>query len=82
VLFRSVPAGTTFKLDFGDGILATISPPASPVTPECHCLEAYHAWTNYANLATVTFPAAGTYLMTFTLTAQQFNPLYFTFTKQ
>jgi hypothetical protein len=77
-----VPAGTTFTLDFGNNIKATISPPASPVTPECRCIEAYHAWTNYKDLGTVTFPAAGTYLMTFTVTAQQFNPLYFTFTKQ
>jgi hypothetical protein len=28
----------------------------------------------------VTFPAPGTYVMTFTLVAEQFNPSFFTFT--
>jgi hypothetical protein len=34
-----------------------------------------------SNVGMVMFPAVGTYLMTFTLNASQFNPLYFTFTK-
>ena len=32
-------------------------------------------------MGTVTFTAPGTYLMKFTLLTQQFNPLYFTFSK-
>jgi len=55
--------------------------PASPVTQACKCLEAYHAWNNSMNIGAVTFPAAGTYLMTVTLNAGTYNPLYFTFTK-
>jgi hypothetical protein len=53
----------------------------SPVTAACMCIEAYHAWTPFANIGQVTFPAPGVYVMTFTLTKLQFNPLYFTFTK-
>ena len=34
-----------------------------------------------SNIGTVTFASAGTYVMKFTLTVSQFNPLYFTFTK-
>jgi hypothetical protein len=77
-----VPPGTKITLDFGNGVTSgTIALPASPVTAACRCLEAYHAWTVVSNIGTVTFPAAGTYLMTLTLTAAQFNPLYLTFTK-
>jgi hypothetical protein len=77
-----VPAGTRITLDFGEGVTTgTIALPASPVTPACKCLEAYHAWTVVSDIGTVSFPAAGTYLMTLTLTAAQFNPLYFTFAK-
>jgi hypothetical protein len=77
-----VPPGTKITLDFGNGITTgMITLPASPVTPACKCIEAYHAWTNMSNVGMVTFPAAGTYLMTFTLNALQFNPLYFTFRK-
>jgi hypothetical protein len=77
-----VPPGTKIALDFGNGVTSgTITLPVSPVTAACRCLEAYHAWTVVSNIGMVTFPAAGTYLMTFTLIAAQFNPLYFTFTK-
>ena len=48
--------------------------------PACKCAEAYHAWKNSANIATVTFPAAGTYLLTITQMGI-YNPLFYTFTK-
>ncbi|HEX3853276.1 MAG TPA: hypothetical protein VHW01_20070, partial [Polyangiaceae bacterium] len=54
--------------------------PVSPVA-DCKCPETYHSWNVVSNMGQVTFPAAGTYLMRFTLTASQFNPLYFTFSK-
>ena len=67
---------------FGAGITSgAIALPASPVSAACRCLEAYHAWFNSANIGTVTFPVAGTYLMTPTLNAGTYNPLFFTFTK-
>jgi hypothetical protein len=77
-----VPAGTQITLDFGNGITTgMVTLPTSPVTAACKCIEAYHAWNNFADAATVTFPAPGTYVMTFTLNTLQFNPLFFTFTK-
>jgi hypothetical protein len=76
------PPNSKATFDFGNGITSgALALPASPVTAACKCLEAYHAWYNSANIGTVTFPAAGTYLMTLTLNAGTYNPLYFTFTK-
>jgi hypothetical protein len=76
------PPNVKITLDFGNGVTTRIlALPASPVTPACACDEAYHAWTPVDNLSTVTFPAAGTYLLTLTLNAGTYNPLYFTFTK-
>jgi len=76
------PPGAKATFDFGDGVTSgSIALPASPVSAACKCLEAYHAWTNSMNLGTVTFPAAGTYLLTLTLNMGTYNPLYFTFTK-
>jgi hypothetical protein len=76
------PPNGKATFDFGDGITSgALALPASPVTPACKCLEAYHAWNNSMNIGTVTFPAAGTYLLTLTLNAGTYNPLYFTFTK-
>jgi hypothetical protein len=76
------PPNAKATFDFGGGITSgAIALPASPVTAACKCLEAYHAWYNSANIGTVTFPAAGTYLMTLTLNMGTYNPLYFTFTK-
>ena len=72
------PAGTTISFDFGNGVTSgTIMVPPSP-TPQT---EAYHKWYTVSNIGQVTFPAAGTYLMRFNLLTQQFNPLYFTFSK-
>jgi hypothetical protein len=76
------PPNSKATFDFGGGVTSgAIALPASPVTAACKCLEAYHAWYNSANIGTVTFPAAGTYLMTLTLNMGTYNPLYFTFTK-
>jgi hypothetical protein len=76
------PPGAKVTFDFGDGVTSgAVALPASPVTQACKCLEAYHAWNNSMNIGAVTFPAAGTYLMTLTLNAGTYNPLYFTFTK-
>jgi hypothetical protein len=76
------PPNSKATFDFGNGITSgAIALPASPVTAACKCLEAYHAWYNSANIGTVTFAAAGTYVMTLTLNMGTYNPLYFTFTK-
>jgi hypothetical protein len=75
-----VPGATTVMLDFGNGISSMFTPPASPCK-WVGCPETYHSWNNVANLGTVMFPAAGTYLMTFTIVQGTINPLYFTFTK-
>jgi hypothetical protein len=78
----ATPPNSKATFDFGGGITSgAIALPASPVSAACKCLEAYHAWYNSMNIGTVTFPAAGTYLMTLTLNAGTYNPLYFTFTK-
>ncbi len=76
-----VPGGTQLSIDFGSGITTgPFTPPASPCT-WVGCPETYHSWNNVADLATVTIPAPGTYLMTFTIVQNTINPLYFTFTK-
>jgi hypothetical protein len=72
------PAGVTISFDFGNGVTSgTVNVPPSP-TPQT---EAYHEWYTVSAIGQVTFPAAGTYLMHFALLTQQFNPLYFTFSK-
>jgi hypothetical protein len=72
------PAGVTISFDFGSGVTSgTVTVPPSP-TPQT---EAYHEWFTVSAIGQVTFPAAGTYLMRFSLLTQQFNPLYFTFSK-
>jgi hypothetical protein len=76
------PPNAKATFDFGGGITSgAIALPASPVSAACKCLEAYHAWYNSMNIGTVTFAAAGTYVMTLTLNMGTYNPLYFTFTK-
>ncbi len=77
----AIDGGTVITLDFGNGV--TTGPMALPASPinDCKCPETYHSWNVVSNVGSVTFPAAGTYLMRFTLVADQFNPLYFTFTK-
>jgi hypothetical protein len=72
------PGGVTISFDFGNGVSSgTVNVPPSP-TPQT---EAYHEWYIVSNMGQVTFAAAGTYLMRFSLLTQQFNPLYFTFSK-
>jgi hypothetical protein len=87
-----VPGGTMLSIDFGNGITTgTFTPTASPCMWQCPaaacggvqkgCPETYHSFENLDNLATVMIPAAGTYVMTFTIVAGTINPVYFTFRK-
>ena len=75
------PGGTTIRFDFGGAVTSGIvTVPTSP-TANCKCPETYHSWNIVNNIGSVTFSTPGTYLMRFTLLTQQFNPLFFTFTK-
>jgi hypothetical protein len=75
-------AAPTVSLDFGGGITTgTFAVPSSMCDPGATCTEGYHVWQTDNNMAKVTFAAAGTYLMTFTLVSSFFNPEYFAFTK-
>ncbi len=77
--FMAVPPTTTLSLNFGNSVTTGTFPvPASPCTG---CPSVFHAWSSPSNLATVTFPVAGTYLMTFTIVNNALNPNYLTFTK-
>jgi hypothetical protein len=79
--FMAVPMGGGLNLSFGSGITTgDIALPISPTT-NCGCGENYHSWAERDGLATVTFPAAGTYLMMFTQVGR-FNADTLTFTKQ
>jgi hypothetical protein len=76
------PPNSVATFDFGNGVTSgPITMPGSPVSPQCKCIEAYHAWYNSANIGKVTIPAAGTYVLTLTLNMGTYNPLFFTFTK-
>jgi hypothetical protein len=82
-----VPGGTELTIDFGSPTTSTVmfTPTASPCMWRDEagqgCPETYHSWENLQNLAMVTIPAPGTYVMTFTIVTGTINPLYFTFTK-
>jgi hypothetical protein len=82
-----VPGGTQLTIDFGSTATSTgmFTPTASPCMWHDDagqgCPETYHSWENLADLAMVTIPAAGTYVMQFTIVAGTINPLFFTFTK-
>jgi|HubBroStandDraft_2_1064218.scaffolds.fasta_scaffold18447_2 hypothetical protein len=79
--FMAVPPTTTLSLSFGNGITTGTFPvPASPCT-WAGCPSTFHSWSLPSNLATVTFPVAGTYLMTFTIVNNALNPNFLTFTK-
>ena len=67
---------TRHQAEYATGDVAL---PLSPTT-NCGCGENYHSWAERDNLATVTFPVAGTYLMTMTQVGR-FNADKFTFTK-
>jgi hypothetical protein len=70
--------------DFGCGITSgTVTIPPSICAPGAtRCTEGYHVWLLNENLGEVTFPAAGKYLLTWTLTQSFFNPDYFEFIKK
>jgi hypothetical protein len=72
------------SLDFGCGVTTGVfTVPSSVCTPTAtRCTEGYHVWAMDQNLAEVTFPAPGTYLMTWTLVKSFMNPDYFVFTKK
>jgi hypothetical protein len=79
--FVGSPAGVTVSLDFGGAIMTGAFPiPASP-TANCKCTETYHSWQTVDKLAMVTFPKAGTYLMTFTVVTIKLHVATFTFSK-
>lgn len=79
--FMAVPPTTTISLNFGSGVTTGTFPvPASPCT-WAGCPSTFHSWSLPSNLATVTFPVAGTYLMTFTIVNNALSANYFTFTK-
>jgi hypothetical protein len=77
----------TVSLDFGmvdgnDITTGTFTVPSSICgNPDPGCTEGYHVWQTDNNMATVTFPAPGTYVMTFNLVSSYLNPDYFVFTK-
>lgn len=78
--FMAVPPTTTLSIEFGNQITTgTFAVPVSPCTAPC--TSTFHAWGLPSNLASVTFPAAGIYLMTFTIVNNALNPNYLTFTK-
>lgn len=74
------PSGGGANISFGDGI--TTGDMAFAVTPNTMSGsgENFHSWDDRKNLGVVTFPAAGTYVMTLKQTAR-FNADSFTFTK-
>jgi hypothetical protein len=71
------------KLDFGCGITSGVfTIPPSICNVGAPCTEGYHVWLYPKNMGEVTIPAAGRYLMTFTLVKSFFNPMYFEFVKK
>lgn len=76
----AVPDKGAFNLSFGGNISTGNVPLAITSTANSGSGENYHSWDDRKNLAVVTFPAAGRYLMTFTQ-AGRFNADAFTFTK-
>jgi hypothetical protein len=77
----------TVSLDFGtvngtDITTGVFTVPSSICgMPDPGCTEGYHVWQTDNNMAMVTFPAPGTYVMTFNLVTSYLNPDYFVFTK-
>jgi hypothetical protein len=81
--FMAVPQGGGMNISFsGSGNITTGNLTLAVTDPVklCGGGEYYHCWAQRENLATVTFPQAGTYLMTLTQTGR-FNADNFTFTK-
>jgi hypothetical protein len=80
--FMAVPQGGGVNISFSGTPAITTGNLTLAVTNPSMCGggEYYHCWAQRDNLATVTFPQAGTYLMTITQTGR-FNADNFTFTK-
>ena len=79
--FMAVPQGGAMNISFSATITTgNVTLPVSSPVDVCGGGEYYHCWIPRPNLAMVTFPAAGTYLMTLTQTGR-FNADNFTFTK-
>jgi hypothetical protein len=76
----AVPQNGGFNLSFGGNI--TTGNVALAITPTTHSGtgENFHSWDTRSALGTVTFPAAGSYVMTLTQVGR-FNADSFTFTK-
>jgi hypothetical protein len=72
--------GAGFNLSFGQNISSgNIAVTATP-TANSGSGEGFHSWDDRKNLGTVSFPAAGSYVMTFTQVSR-INADAFTFTK-
>jgi hypothetical protein len=80
--FMAVPMGGAVNISFaGNGNITTGNLTLAVTNPSmCGGGEYYHCWATRTGLATVTFPQAGTYLMTLTQVGR-FNASSFTFTK-
>jgi hypothetical protein len=78
--FMAVPMGGGVNISFGGNITTGNLTLAVTNPSNCGGGEYFHCWAQRDNLATVTFPSAGTYLMTLTQTGR-FNADNFTFTK-
>ena len=77
----AVPQGNpAFNLSFGNNISTGNLPLAITPTTNSGSGENYHSWDTRSALGSVTFPAAGKYLMTLTQVGR-FNADSFTFTK-
>ncbi len=73
-------AGAGFNLSFGNDITTGDIAVAATPTANSGSGEGFHSWDDRENLGTVSFPAAGIYLMTFTQVSR-INASSFTFTK-
>jgi hypothetical protein len=78
--FMAVPQGGGVNLSFGATITTGNLTLAVTNPSNCGGGEYYHCWAQRDGLATVTFPMAGTYLMTVTQVGR-FNADNFTFMK-
>jgi hypothetical protein len=78
--FMAVPQGGGVNVSFSASITTGNLTLAVTDPSNCGGGEFYHCWMQRENLATVTFPSAGIYLMTLTQVGR-FNADNFTFTK-
>jgi hypothetical protein len=73
-------SGEGFNLSFGQSITSGNIAVTNTPTANSGSGEGFHSWDDRKNLGTVTFPTAGTYVMTFTQVSR-INADSFTFTK-